>query len=94
MRVASRLFSPFFFLVFFAWLGGCDPSDPDAATDPDPDESAENVAVQDFAIDIGGDNACTRSDMGTDLDVGPDGVTPGWYFYINFTSGKVPYTLH
>jgi hypothetical protein len=41
---------------------------------------------------IGGDNTCMRSDGGTDLDVGPDGVTPGWYFYINYTSGKVPYT--
>lgn len=43
---------------------------------------------------IGGDNMCPRSDGGTDLDVGPDGVTPGWYFYINYTSGKVPYSTH
>jgi hypothetical protein len=40
----------------------------------------------------GGDSACRRPDGGTDLDVGPDGVTPGWYFYLNYTAAPVGYT--
>jgi hypothetical protein len=40
----------------------------------------------------GGDNFCSRPDGGKDLDVGPDGVTPGWYFYLNYTGTPVPYT--
>jgi cysteine-rich repeat protein len=42
---------------------------------------------------VGGDNACTLPGGGTDLDVGPDGTTQGWYFYINFQSAKIAYTL-
>jgi hypothetical protein len=40
----------------------------------------------------GGDTFCTRPGGGNDLDVGPDGVTKGWYFYINYTAAQVPYT--
>jgi hypothetical protein len=39
----------------------------------------------------GGDTACTRPGGGNDLDVGPDGVTRGWYFYINYSAVQVPY---
>lgn len=28
----------------------------------------------------------------SDLDVGPDGTTPGWWFYFNFPADRVPYT--
>ena len=40
----------------------------------------------------GGDTFCTRPGGGNDLDTGPDGVTKGWYFYINYTAVQVPYT--
>jgi len=29
--------------------------------------------------------------IGDDRDIGPDGVTPGWYFYVNFTAQQVPF---
>jgi cysteine-rich repeat protein len=35
---------------------------------------------------------CKRPDGGHDMDTGPDGVTKGWYFYINYTAAQVPYT--
>ncbi len=37
----------------------------------------------------GGTNACARH---SDLDVGPDGTTPGWWFYLSFPAEPVPYT--
>jgi hypothetical protein len=40
----------------------------------------------------GGDTICTRPGGGSDLDTGPDGVTKGWYFYINYSAVQVPYT--
>jgi hypothetical protein len=40
----------------------------------------------------GGDTFCTRPGGGNDLDTGPDGVTKGWYFYINYSAVQVPYT--
>jgi len=35
----------------------------------------------------GGTDNCAS---GSDLDVGPDGVTPGWWFYLNFIGARVP----
>jgi hypothetical protein len=29
--------------------------------------------------------------IGDDRDVGPDGTTQGWWFYVNFTAVKVPF---
>jgi hypothetical protein len=40
----------------------------------------------------GGDTSCRRPDGGSDLDVGPDGVTPGWYFYLNYAAAPASYT--
>lgn len=36
----------------------------------------------------GGTDSCANH---SDLDVGPDGVTPGWWFYLNFPAERVPY---
>lgn len=37
----------------------------------------------------GGTNACTQHDA---RDLGPDGVTSGWYVYFSFTAAQVDYT--
>jgi cysteine-rich repeat protein len=48
---------------------------------------------------LAGDPACCWTDVNMDgvvdhddRDLGPDGVTRGWYFYFNFTAVEVPYT--
>ena len=38
----------------------------------------------------GAGNDCTPA--GDDRDVGPDGTTRGWYFYLNFEAAQAPYT--
>lgn len=37
----------------------------------------------------GGSGNCSSND---DRDIGPDGSTVGWYFYLNFVATEVPYT--
>jgi cysteine-rich repeat protein len=37
----------------------------------------------------GGQGCCAAHD---DRDIGPDGVTMGWWFYLNFTATTVPYS--
>lgn len=37
----------------------------------------------------GGTGNC---DSGDDKDLGPDGTTPGWWMYFNFTALAVTYT--
>lgn len=41
------------------------------------------------ALMAGGQGGCAVTD---DRDLGPDGVTPGWWFYYNWTAQKVTYT--
>jgi hypothetical protein len=43
----------------------------------------------------GSDNGCDvqgGDPTPGDIDVGPDGVTTGWWIYLNFTADEVPYT--
>ena len=30
--------------------------------------------------------SCGSNSSSSDLDVGPDGTTPGWWFYLRFTA--------
>lgn len=39
-----------------------------------------------------GGGACGNV-VSSDVDVGPDGITSGWYFYLNFTADEVPFTV-
>lgn len=41
------------------------------------------------ALLAGGQGGCSMTD---DRDLGPDGVTSGWWFYFNWTAQKVTYT--
>lgn len=42
-------------------------------------------------ITPGSCDVTTGNPIGDDRDVGPDGTTMGWYFYVNFTAEIVPY---